>query len=175
MQCLYCNKKFGFFFLKKRSYCSESHEVAYLAQQSASAMRRLMDPLFSVPGNSPAFLATPDRSPRVDHASKRSLVPGLAVPALCTFVRQGCPIPIPASLAAGAVPVEAEPSSLRFQHPLRSSVLIPFTWDSAPQPHEAIRAEGKATIAACRLPSNRRRARPPRAAISSGAHRQRHR
>ena len=174
MQCLYCNKQFGLFFLKKRSFCSESHEVAYLAQQSASAMRRLMDPLFSVPAKSTSFSA--DQLPRVDHASQRPPVRWVAVPALCTFVKEGRSKPIPGDLAAAALPAEAEPSSLRLHRPSRGSGLIAFTWDFATKPREAITAEGKATIAACRLPSKpgRRIPSPRPAPISLRAHRRRH-
>jgi hypothetical protein len=167
MRCLYCNKRLGLFSSKRRLFCSELHETAYHDERSGLAMRRVLDPLFTVLVEPPAIPATPDQkwSP-------------ISVPALCNLVvEQDRLKPVPPDLAALAVPLEAEPSIGPVQRPSSSSGVIAFTLDSATELAGEIEAEGNETIATRRVQSKRGRRIPPRspAAFSSQTHRRRRR
>lgn len=43
MRCQYCNKKLGFFHLRKTPFCSEEHEERYRAEMSGSGVSRLKE------------------------------------------------------------------------------------------------------------------------------------
>ena len=120
MQCLYCNKRLGLFASKKRPFCSELHEVAYQDEQAGVAMRRVMDPLFTLPVKAaPLRMGPGEQSAHPAEDSSETEPLPAPDPEQCSFLEQGLPPPVPPDLAsldapsraAQFVPLEVEPSS----------------------------------------------------------------
>jgi hypothetical protein len=62
MQCLYCKKQLGLFASKKRPFCSEEHEVVHQTERTMLALRRVLDPLLTIPVKPKPILLTPEQT-----------------------------------------------------------------------------------------------------------------
>src|SRR5579863_301611 len=110
MNCLYCNKRLGFFASKKRAFCSEVHEVAYHDEQAGLAMRRVMDPMFTAPVKAPPLILTPaQKAPPAEADSEAPSFRRESSPPQGRYLHQGFPKPVPFDTAAASVTLEAEP------------------------------------------------------------------
>jgi hypothetical protein len=137
MQCLYCKKRLGLFASRKRRFCSESHEVTYHDEQSAMAMRHMMDPAFTAPVAPPAVRTTPELKPSpIEHQSKTpeaspqpAMLPPAPDPPLSDF-KQERPEPAASNLAAAGVGGEVDLTAEPVHLPASSLGVLPFNRDS---------------------------------------------
>jgi hypothetical protein len=144
-------------------------QVAYYDEQSGSAIRRVMDPMFTVSVTPQTIPATPDQEPfQIDHESKTPVLP-VAVPALRNFVvEQGRPKPVPPDPVA-VVLLEVEPSCGSAQRPSTSGNMIAVTLDSATESDEDVTTEADEVIAPRRIQSKGRGRIPPRSLSPFGS------
>ncbi len=144
MQCLYCNKRLGLFASKKRPFCSELHEVAYQDEQSGVAMRRVMDPLFTLPVKASPLRVGPQeqKAPPAESASEAEPPPA-PDPEQCGFLEQGLPPPVAPDLASVDassshavqydVPLKVDPSSAGLVQLPSSGGVLAFDFDFTTQ------------------------------------------
>jgi hypothetical protein len=111
MECLYCHKRLGLFAFMKGPFCSESHEVAYQDQQSTLAIRRVLDPLLSLPPKAPPLSLMPQPESPTGVVSATVAIASASAPAQGAYLRQRRPRAIAPDLAALGVALKAEPSA----------------------------------------------------------------